>query len=84
MLFLADDESGPSDPLTADLTPVFQTLGALGAVVVALAIVVLVVRFMRLRRGESIPKPVTVAAVVAGSVGVILLVMSVGAGVVVS
>lgn len=84
MLFLADDESGPSDPLTSDLTPVFQVLGVLGAVAVALAIVVLVVRFMRLRRSESIPKPLTVAAVVAGSIGLILLVMSVGAGVVVS
>ena len=84
VLFLAGDDAGPSDPLTADLTPVFQVLGVLGAVAILLAIVVLAVRLVRLRRGEAIPRPLTVAAVVGGSIGVILLVMAVGAGVVVA
>ena len=84
MLFLAGDDAGPSDPLTAPLTPVFQTLGLVGAIVIALALVVLVVRFVRLRRGERIPRPLTVAAVVGGAAGFIVLVMAIGAGVVVA
>ncbi|QCR20232.1 hypothetical protein [Agrococcus sp. SGAir0287] len=84
MLFLAGDDAGPSDPLTADLTPVFQTLGVVGAVVVVLALVVLAVRFARLRRRETIPRALTVAAVVGGAIGFILLVMAIGAGVVVA
>lgn len=84
MLFLAGDDAGPSDPLTADLTPVFQTLGVLGAVAVALAIVVLVVRFRARRHDRTFPKVVTVVASAAGIVGFLLLVMAVGAGVVVA
>ncbi|MFM2475542.1 hypothetical protein, partial [Burkholderia cenocepacia] len=61
MLFLAGDDAGPSDPLTADLTPVFQILGLLGAVAVALAIVVLVLRFRARRQERAFPKAVTIA-----------------------
>lgn len=84
MLFLAGDDAGPSDPLTADLTPVFQTLGVLGAIAVALALVVLVARFRARQRDRAFPRVVTVVASAAGIVGFILLVMAIGAGVVVA
>jgi hypothetical protein len=84
MRFLADDEAGPSDPLTADLTPVFQALGVASVVVLVLAAVVLVMRFMRLRRQETFPRPLTVAAVVGGAIAVVVLAMAIGAGVVVA
>jgi len=84
MLFLAGDDAGPSDPLTADLTPVFQTLGVVGAIAVVLAIVVLVARFLARRRDRAFPKAVTVVASAAGIVGFLLLVMAIGAGVVVA
>ncbi|MFC7432048.1 MULTISPECIES: hypothetical protein [unclassified Agrococcus] len=82
MLFLQGDDAGPSDPLTADLTPVFQVLGIVGAIAVVLALIVIVVRFRRLRRQETLPRPLTVAAVVGGAIGFLLLVMAIGAGVV--
>lgn len=84
MLFLSGDDAGPSDPLTADLTPVFQGLGVVGAIGIVLAVVALVARSVRLRREQPFPPAATVVAYVVGSIGVILLVMSIGAGVVVA
>lgn len=84
MLFLAGDDAGPSDPLNAELTPVFQVLGVVGAIAIVVAAVLLTMRAVRRRRGGSMPQPVTVAATIGGCIGVILVVMAIGAGVVVA